>query len=279
MLAKVMKRKSDGSFSIASEINYWNSLPWVWLMFEVIGYFAFYSRINHGGTRLIIIMLVSLAGFCFGLNIWEPFIILGAILYIVPNPTDNNIIVPIVFILLWLFLKIHFWINKSSIRNTRSESAWIALILITVGFFTSFPANTTERYNETIMRMLRFVALFGAIRFLIKHFVRRDKVRYCIYIIAGTLALYYTLLVYLLSHTVVVDNIQLDSVQGNLEFGSRSMILPRTAHWTCINNCVLYTLGIMFNRKKYYTQACLFVSMGSRFMRYSFYWCTGCIGE
>ncbi len=177
----------------------------------------------------MLVSFIVIGTLCTLFKNWVPFLVLCALFYIVPNPTGGNMIVPIAIIMAWILTKCGLTRSNSQIISTNSQISLMAFFLVMAGFATGLPfVVSSERFGETVFRVIRFAAIFGALPLLCEGWISQRHVRLCIFIIAALIAIYYSYLIFAISRDLSTDISQLESVQGELTIGTRTLELSRT---------------------------------------------------
>ena len=227
-------------------------ISWAGLLFVAAIYLVLNPRLATGGTLLSLGLVIILGALCRYSRNGAPFLIFFALLYIIPNPTGSNEFITIIIIMSWMVAKRELIRSRSQTDAGQYQTSLLVLFLLIAGFVTSLPeVILSERFGETLMREMRCVAIFVALPFLSERWLKQHQIRQCISIIASFLTLYYSYMIFSVAGTLAADTSRLDSVQGEIEIGARTIILSRTftGPTLAISCCALW--GFIITERRY----------------------------
>jgi hypothetical protein len=251
-------------------------VPWAGLALLVPLYLAAFFAFQGHATTLILLLFFIQGVLCLCVNHWPPFLLLCATIYVFPNPTGSNVVVLLALGSAGVLTKSGLLASlpRTAIAKS-SRASLMPLWLLLLGFATALPTaisgDSGERLGDTLFQVARLAIVFGALPFLCVRWISPRRIRLCISFIAAGLVIYYALSVFGLSGTSSVSSGELDSVQGELSVGARTLLLIRTCTGPtlAIGCCVLWGLLLTERRLAYKAAMVTLWALGSGAIMYT----------
>lgn len=251
-------------------------VPWAGLALLVPLYLAAFFAFQGHATTLILLLFFVQGVLCLSVNHWTPFLLLCATIYVFPNPTGSNVVVLMALGSAGVLTKSGMLASLPRSATAKSARASLTpLWLLLLGFATALPAaisgDSGERLGDSLFQVARLAIVFGALPYLCVRWISPQRVRLCLFLIAAGLVLYNLLLVFAISGSTAAVSGELDSVQGELSVGARTLGLIRThtGPTLAIGCCVLWGLLLTERRLAYKAVTLALWALGSSAIMYT----------